>query len=172
MANTYNSFEQYISENAALRQTLADTLAEKGIEASGKEGYASLVPKVASVTGGENLDAEITTQDDLITQLQTAIQGKAGASGGLKVMEESYTVVYDETKTFTLPKPAFAVGLGIFYDGYVDGGFFIKGDTPYVDFEVKSQGTTICFITVNSNTITILGSADDYVINVAAFYEE
>lgn len=54
MANTYNSFEQYISENAALRQTLADTLTEKGVEASGKEGYASLVPKAVEALGGGN----------------------------------------------------------------------------------------------------------------------
>lgn len=55
MANTYNSFEQYISENAALRQTLADTLTEKGVEASGKEGYATLVEKVGAIEAGTKL---------------------------------------------------------------------------------------------------------------------
>lgn len=35
-----------------------------------------------TIGSGENLDPELTTQDDLITQLTSALEGKAGVSGG------------------------------------------------------------------------------------------
>lgn len=86
------SFDEYISENAALRQTLADTLTEKGVEASGKEGYATLVEKVGAIEAGTKLPtlsnpataAEILSGYEAIGQDGEVVTGTAIAGYKLK----------------------------------------------------------------------------------------
>lgn len=82
------SFDEYISENAALRQTLADTLTEKGVEASGKEGYATLVEKVGAIEAGAKLPtlsnpaspAEILSGYEAINDAGEVVTGTALAT--------------------------------------------------------------------------------------------
>ena len=83
---------------------------------------------------GENLDHELSTQDDLIAQLTSALQGKAGASGG--------TSVKTCTVTLTDYEPNYTT---VIYSKLIDGSITTcstsEGGTTYTDVVC---GTIFC----------------------------
>lgn len=64
---------------------------------------------IAGITGGEDLDAELATQDELIEQIMTAIEGKVAGGGAVSVFaisgvyaDEIYAGVYTSTGSMVI----------------------------------------------------------------------
>lgn len=81
--------------------TITDDKLHKGVTAHDKSG--------AKVTGTFTLDNEITTQDELITAIKTALQGKA-SGGGTPTPTQEKTVDITENGTFeVIPDDGYAL---------------------------------------------------------------
>ena len=80
-----------------------------------------------SLPVAENLDSELTTQDDLIAQIASALEGKSAPSVGGGVEYEIITIPAGSTATtypYTLPRVTGAYGgvnSSMFYIGWSDG---------------------------------------------------
>lgn len=106
---------EYLVQDTSLT-AVADAIRAKTGSADSLAFPSGMVEAISGFTGGEDLDAELATQDELIDQIVSAIENKSagggGSSGGGLLIDwgvsggafdgEAYSGVYTETGSMVL----------------------------------------------------------------------
>ena len=97
------TISQQLTQLLTDKQKLVNNLVAKGVEATSKETFTSLVPKVADIQGDgvtEDLTKELTEQNNLITTQEitieniiTALENKVAGGGGIIPKVEGNTLI-------------------------------------------------------------------------------
>lgn len=72
---------EYLVQDASLK-AVADAIRAKTGGTEPLMFPGGMTEAIAGITGGEDLDAELENQDELIEQIMTAIEGKVAGGGG------------------------------------------------------------------------------------------
>lgn len=114
--------------------------------------------EIAAIDTQENLDPELSTQDNLIAQIASALEGKTGASGGAEI----------ETCTVTLTDCM--MDTRVIYTKLVDGVITscntLEGGTTYTDVVC---GATIFVYDEGSDLVPTTVSGDATVLETNIF---
>ena len=76
------SVQEQITRISGAKTSIAEAIAAKGVSVPTGTKIDGMAPLIANISEGEELDAELAEQDNLIAQIQTALEGKAAGSGG------------------------------------------------------------------------------------------
>lgn len=140
---------KYVIDDTTLTG-IANAIREKD-ESTDAIPVADMAARIGAIDTAEDLSPELTAQDDLITQLQTAIQGKAGASGS----EYWYmTGIYDKTLSKTESIVIEIPGAPVF--AVVSQGMAVSNSVIWWDglSKTKTFGNFTCVLDGNKITIT------------------
>lgn len=140
---------KYVIDDSTLTG-IADAIRAKD-ETSDLIPVDEMAARIGAIDTAEDLSPEIATQDDLIAQLQTAIQGKAGASGS----EYWYmTGIYDKTLSKTESIVIEIPGAPVF--AVVSKAMAVSNSAIWWDglSETKTFGNFTCVLDGNKITIT------------------
>jgi hypothetical protein len=97
------TISQQLTQLQIDKQTLVNNLVAKGVEATSKETFTSLVPKVADIQSGgvtEDLTEELTEQNNLLSTQEitieniiSALEDKCAGGGGITPKVEGNTLI-------------------------------------------------------------------------------
>ena len=147
----------------------------------------TILNTINSLPEAENLDPELSTQDNLIAQITTALEGKTGAGAGgvlesweqvvrnVTITDDGYLVVENlpEINRFTLFAPDYAnvtqlsllFGSGYSTQSSYIAAFFYHNDGNAQYMRVKFENGTL-------RTMTAMTNASGETYKFAAWYEE
>lgn len=125
-----------------------------------KEGSTDPIPapehaeRILAIDTQEDLDPELTTQDSLIGQIMTALEGKSAATA-----VETCTVTYEEC----------GIGYWAIYTAYINGAYETKivsvlsNEAVLFTFENVVKGSLLILLggeNINASHVTITGGAE------------
>lgn len=90
------SVQEQITRISGAKTSIAEAIAAKGVSVPSGTKIDGMAPLIANISEGEELDAELAEQDNLIAQIQTALERKAAGSGGGSVDTCMVTVDFSE----------------------------------------------------------------------------